>query len=94
MTGPGGQSYAVLTLCRALHLFGEGAQVSKRAAANHALTALPDWAELIRWARDWWYAGGADDAPSRHEEVVRFVDDVSSRILERWGLPHRGGPIP
>lgn len=89
MTGPGGQSYAVLTLCRALHLFSEGNQVSKRAAATHVATALPEWLELVHWARDWWYADGLDDAPNRHDEVTRFVDDVSSRIIDRWEVHQR-----
>jgi hypothetical protein len=30
-------------------------------------------AELIVWARDWWYAGGSDGEKSRHGEVTRFV---------------------
>lgn len=94
MTGPGGQSYAVLTLCRALHLFSEGSQVSKRVAASHVATALPEWLELIDWARDWWYAAGMDDAPSRHDEVTRFVDDVSSRIIDRWGVRDQCGLRP
>lgn len=49
MRRPGGQAYAVLTLCRALHLFAEDSQVSKRQAANYALAAIPHWAELVLW---------------------------------------------
>lgn len=81
MHGPGGQAYAVLTLCRALHLATENSQVTKRQAAEDALSALPDWAQLIVWARDWWYVGGSDDEPSRHDEVTEFVHCVSARIL-------------
>lgn len=83
MTTPGGQAYAVLTLCRAWHLFTAGRQVSKRSAARHASAALPQWAALIDWAHDWWYAGGDDEEESRLVETTRFVDDVSSRILTR-----------
>ncbi|MBA2772968.1 MAG: DUF4111 domain-containing protein, partial [Nocardioidaceae bacterium] len=82
MRHPGGQAYAVLTLCRALHLFVERSQVSKLRAANYAIAALPDRAELIVWARDWWYAGGSDDDESRHREVTGFVQDVSARIRD------------
>jgi hypothetical protein len=81
MTTPGGQAYAVLTLCRALHLFTERRQVSKRKAAGYASAALPQWAALIDWARDWWYAGGEDDEISRLAETTRFINAVSSRIL-------------
>ena len=69
MRSPGGQAYAVLTVCRALHLVREGTQVSKRQAAEYAVTEVPEWAELIRWAQDWWYAEGSDaedsDTPRR-----------------------------
>ncbi len=81
MRQPGGQSYAVLTVCRALHLVGEGRQVSKRQAADDAIAAVPEWAELIRWARDWWYDGGSDDEDSRHPETIRFVEDLTTRIF-------------
>ncbi len=81
MTMPGGQAYAVLSLCRALCLFTEGRQVSKRVAADHAAAELPEWAPLISWARCWWYAGGRDDESTRRAESTRFVHDVSARIL-------------
>lgn len=82
MRHPGGQAYAVLTLCRALHLFVEGSQISKLQAARYAIAALPDRAGLIVWARDWWYAGGSDDEQSRHDEVTAFVQEVSARIRD------------
>lgn len=78
---PGGQAYAVLTLCRALHLAREGQQVSKRRAAGYAAASLPQWSTLIEWASDWWYRDGSDQAPSRLEETVAFVDAVSASIL-------------
>jgi Domain of unknown function (DUF4111) len=81
MRSPGGQSYAVLTLCRARHLIVEGHQVSKRLAAERARAAWPEWEGLVVWARDWWYAGGADDETARDDEVRSFVDDVTVRIL-------------
>lgn len=86
MRHPGGQAYAVLTVCRALHLIQQGKRVSKRQAANYAIDEAPEWAELIRWARDWWYAEGTDDQDtddedSPHHETIRFVDDITSTIL-------------
>lgn len=81
MRSPGGQAYAVLTVCRALHLVREGSQVSKRRAADYAIVEAPDGAELIRWSRDWWYDGGSDDEDSRHPEAIRFVDETTAAIL-------------
>ncbi len=81
MTMPGGQAYAVLSLCRALHLFTEGGHISKREAADHAAAALPEWSPLINWARCWWYAGGRDDENTRLADSTRFVNEVSARIL-------------
>lgn len=82
MHGPGGQAYAVLTLCRALFSIQQGGQVSKRAAASYAEAALPRWADLISWAADWWYAAGSDAELSRLPDVTQFVDEVASRIAD------------
>ena len=82
MTGPGGQAYAVLTVCRAACRLTTGAQVSKRAAAAWARAAWPDdRADLVAWAERWWYAGGRDDEPSRLPEVTRFVARTSAALL-------------
>lgn len=81
MHRPGGQAYAVLTVCRALRLLTTGEQVSKRRAAAWAVSAVPERAELITWARNWWYAAGSDDEPSRLPEVAAFVDETCAQIL-------------
>ncbi len=80
MTGPGGQAYAVLTLCRALHSVETGGQVSKRAAASWAADALPARADLVDWAARWWYEAGPDSAPDRAAQVTDFVTEVAARI--------------
>ncbi len=82
MRGPGGQAYAVLTLCRALFSIEQGGQVSKRAAASYAEAALPEWADLISWATHWWYAAGSDAEQSRLPDVTQFVGEVASRIAD------------
>jgi predicted nucleotidyltransferase len=46
-------AYAVLTMCRALHAYVEGEQVSKRAAAAWAAAHYPQWAPLIEDAWAW-----------------------------------------
>ena len=80
MRGPGGQAYAVLTVCRALVAVEQGRQVSKRAAATWAAEALPHRAELVTWASRWWYAAGAEDEPDRLPAVRELVREVADRI--------------
>lgn len=80
MDTPGSQAYAVLTVCRAACAMRDGHQVSKRAAADACVDAMPEWRDLIGWARRWWYEGGCDDEPDRLPEVGRLVRHVSARI--------------
>ncbi len=81
MRHPGGQAYAVLTLCRALYTRLYGAQASKRRAALSVKPLLPRWSALIEWALTWWYEGGTQTEPGRFAEVARFVEEVSDRVL-------------
>ncbi|GAB2614294.1 nucleotidyltransferase domain-containing protein [Pseudactinotalea suaedae] len=80
---PGAQAYAVLTLCRALHLLEVGDQVSKRQAGSWGLARLPEWADLIAWASEWWYHGGTEADPGRFAEVETFVRAVSGESREQ-----------
>lgn len=81
MNTPGAQSYAVLTLCRAFQRLRNGRQLSKRRAADRTIADRPRWADLIIWARDWWYRSGQDTDPGRADEVREFVNEVSAAIL-------------
>jgi hypothetical protein len=83
MRQAGGQAYAVLALCRAWCALVDGEQLSKRAAADRVILTRPDDAELVRWARDWWYADGSDDEPNRHDEVRDFVVRTCQALLRR-----------
>lgn len=91
----GEQSYAVLTMCRALYACTHGEQVSKKVAALWAQTYLPQWASLIQRAWNWRSEGqdevAADEAT--FSEVVRFVHDVIGRVTgargEHVSLPRR-----
>lgn len=78
----GAQSYSVLSICRAWCAVVEAEQLSKRAAADRFMAARPADADLVEWARDWWYAGGSDAEESRFEQVVPFVTRTSRAILE------------
>ncbi|GBF04308.1 nucleotidyltransferase family protein [Deinococcus aerius] len=81
MRHPGGQAYAVLTLCRALSSTLHGEQVSKRRAAREVRPLLPGWEALIDWAVGWWYGGGQQTPDEDHfPEVVRFVAEVRGRV--------------
>ncbi|CAN7224580.1 DUF4111 domain-containing protein [Terrabacter sp. LjRoot27] len=77
----GAQSYSVLSLCRAWCAVVEGEQLSKRAAADRFVAVRPADADLVEWARDWWYAGGSDGAEGRFAQVSDFVVRTSHSIL-------------
>lgn len=51
------QSYAILTMCRALYAYKNGVQVSKKQAALWVQKKLPEWSSLIqnalKWREDW-----------------------------------------
>lgn len=81
MATAGGQAYAVLSLCRAAVLLQTGEQVSKKAAATYVAQGMPVWADVVLWARDWWYEGGSDDEPPRTDEIRRFVDETSASLV-------------
>ncbi len=48
-----GQSYAVLTLCRALYSLQYGVQASKLAASEYVIQTWPQWRDIIERARKW-----------------------------------------
>ena len=92
MQATGGQAYAVLTLCRAAEALATGRQVSKLAAAKVGRSRFPEWSALIDWAQEWWYHGGSDLDHGRFEDVRRFVNDVSARLLQRYDILPDSGP--
>lgn len=82
MSTPGAQSYAVLTLCRALYTHTHGRQASKKQAALWAQSYLPQWAPLIQQSSHWLGEGQDKGAGEKAglQETVRFVHDVACRI--------------
>lgn len=80
----GAQAYTVLTLCRAAEALATKRLVSKLAAAQAGTSRFPEWSALIDWAREWWYDGGSDLDQGQIEDVRRFVDDVSARLLRQY----------
>jgi predicted nucleotidyltransferase len=82
MRTPVAQSYAVLTMCRALYSHTHGRQTSKKQAASWARTYLPQWAPLIQQSSLRLSEGQDHEAGDEAglQETVRFVHDVASRI--------------
>jgi hypothetical protein len=78
-----GQSYAILTLCRALYSYTNGEQVSKNTAAEWAAQELPEWASLIQnalaWRKHWEPEQSSPEAT--YPDTERFVYVVIGRIL-------------
>ncbi len=77
------QAYAILTLCRALHVHRTGKTASKRQAAIWAQQELPEWSRLIQSALAWrqaWRDEHVDHAATR-AETMQFVKFVSDQIL-------------
>lgn len=87
LRGAGGEAYAVLTVCRAAVLLRSGRFISKRAAAEELAATHPQWAELIGWARHWWYAGGLSIEPGRTDEVTAFVTAISDELADVLHAP-------
>jgi hypothetical protein len=82
MRTPGAQSYAVLTMCRALYTHTHRRQASKKQAALWARPYLPQWAPLIQQSLDWLSEDHDEETDDEAglQETVRFVHDVAGRI--------------
>ncbi|MBW7882715.1 MAG: DUF4111 domain-containing protein [Caldilineaceae bacterium] len=79
------QAYVILTMCRALYAFHNGAQVSKRQAAQWVQERYPQWAPLIREALVWraaWQDKDVDHAATL-PAAVSFVHFAASEILPK-----------
>ena len=72
------QAYAILTMCRALHLHRTGERASKRRAALWAQGELPQWSSLIERALAWREAWPEEDVDQEATQVetVQFVECV------------------
>jgi Domain of unknown function (DUF4111) len=81
----GPQAYAILTMCRALHIYRNGEQVSKKQAAQWAARELPEWASLIEnalvWRKD--YGNSGLDQEATFPETLRFVHFVVDQVVGR-----------
>ena len=82
MRTPGAQSYAVLTMCRALYTHTLGIQASKKQAAIWAQAYLPQWSPLIQQSSHWLGEVRGEETGEEEGvyETVRFVHDIAGRI--------------
>ena len=76
------QSYAILTLCRALYTTCHGHGTSKAAAAAWLATEMPHHAHLLEQAMHWREAEPDDRAAGElaYPETLRFVREMQSAI--------------
>ncbi len=77
------QSYAILTLCRALYTAMNSEQVSKSRAALWAAKQFPEWSTLIENALIWRKDGKAAHAESAYPQTERFVHFMIDQIIEK-----------
>ncbi|MEP6871868.1 MAG: aminoglycoside adenylyltransferase domain-containing protein [Anaerolineaceae bacterium] len=82
----GSQSYAVLTVCRAIYACRSRKQLSKTQAGRWAQQELPQWADLIETALDWRLAASGrvqydvpDETLARVKAFVRFARESAGR---------------
>lgn len=77
------QAYAILTMCRALHLHSTGERASKKQAALWAQKELPQWSGLIQRALTWREAWREQrtDRSATGAETIRFINFVRDQIL-------------
>jgi predicted nucleotidyltransferase len=78
---PQGQSYAILTICRALYTSRNSEQVSKKQAALWATEQLPDWSTLIHNAM----AGRKEPQNNKatYPETEAFVNFIIDQIVSQ-----------
>lgn len=79
---PHQQSYAVLTLCRALYTTRHGYGTSKADAAAWLATEMPSYAALLERALRWRERVPDDSAAAdqAYPETLRFVQDMQAKI--------------
>lgn len=78
------QAYTILTMCRALYAWQEGVQTSKRVAAEWAMQALPDQAQIITNALEWRRDHRNNDI--NHAATYRFAVEMVRVVSEKMGI--------
>lgn len=79
------QSYAILTLCRALYAAKNGEQASKKQAARWTQEQFPQWTSLIQKALVWRAARQIEESAiaATFPETAKFIHFAVGRIVGR-----------
>lgn len=78
------QAYTILTMCRALYAWQAGVQTSKRQAAEWAMQALPEQAQIIADALEWRRDHRNNDI--NHAATYRFAVEMVRIVSEKMGI--------
>lgn len=80
-----GQSYVILTMCRALYASQNGEQASKKQAALWAQEKFPQWTLLIQKALVWRAARRVEkvEYEATFPETAKFIHFAVDRIVSR-----------
>jgi hypothetical protein len=80
VTSQRGESYAILTTCRALYTHHTGEHVSKQRAAVWVATRHPEWAALIAMAMERRVSKEDNGPVDTFPATVRFIDWATSEL--------------
>lgn len=83
-----GQSYIVLTLCRALYTREHGEQASKPCAATWVRQRMPEWADLIEDALRW--RTGFRDPEVTPEQTLPATQRFIGAAANKLGVDNQG----
>lgn len=77
------QSYAILTICRALYAYTNGEQPSKKQAALWVEKKLPEWSQVTQNALKWRALGkgNPDKDEENYHKTKEFVNFIRNKIL-------------
>lgn len=77
------QSYAILTLCRALYTLKNGEQTSKLAAARWAIDFIPEYSDVINNAITWRHERDSNYRNPNETYLLAetFVEDILDRFF-------------
>ncbi|HEV2128036.1 MAG TPA: GNAT family N-acetyltransferase [Thermomicrobiales bacterium] len=75
-----GESYAILTVCRALYSHQAGELVSKQQAARWVQARRPEWSELIEMALERRVSPNDNGPDDSFDDTVRFIETMAAEL--------------
>ena len=80
VTDQRGESYAILTTCRALYTHHTGEHVSKQRAATWVAARHPEWSELIAMALERRVSEDDNGPVDTLPETIRFIEWATAEL--------------